>query len=444
MTGHGSSGPRAPSRTADTGGRHDEVIAAVLDAAARQFADRGIRRTTVRDIAAAAGVSHPLVHAYLGTKEAILAAVFARHGALTRQYGAEKAVEMPELAALLARYTLGERRDFARLSARAALEGVPLPLAADAFPGVRALADYAAMKARDPEGHAWYPGIGPRVLVAALVALCIGWTAIGDGLLAAVGLGDTPGDEGDDRLVTFLTGVFRASLPTQAALPAFPGGHLTPEPREVAAPVAAPPSPAVPGPPNRRGGRAHVTEQILQAAASLYGAGGQEPTVRDVAEAAGVSHALVHRYVGSKERLEALVLERNEQRLIAATHRATSVQRAAVLLLREDLSRGRPYFRLATAVIMDESAVSPVTGFPATRHLEALARAQAGAAPAAAPFPGMDPGFAVAACMAMAAGWVVLDTWLPRIVGLDVPRISAFDENFLAVVDCALTAYIPA
>ena len=445
MSGHGSgsSGQEASPRPADTSGRQDEVTTAVLDAAAKLFADQGIRRTTVRDIAAAAGVSHPLVHAYLGTKEAILAAVFARHGELARRHGADKAAKMPELAAHLARYALGERRDFARLSARAALEGVPFPLAESAFPGTRALADYAAQLAREPDGETWYPGIGPRVLVASLIAVCIGWAALGDALLAAAGLDEITGSEADERLVSFVVGVFRASLPARAELPPFPGGHLAPAPRQVAAPVAPPPAAPPPGPPNRRGGRARATEQILRAAEVLYGSGRQDPTVREVAEAAGVSHALVHRYTGSKEHLEALVLERNEQRVIAATRQAASVQQAAVWLLREDLNRGRPYLRLGATVALDGRPSPRDDTFPAARHLVSLARSQAQAATAPAPFPG-DPGFSAAACMAMAGGWVLLDSWLPHLVSLDVPRMAGFDENFLAVVDCALTAYVPA
>ena len=282
------------------------------------------------------------------------------------------------------------------------------------------------------------------MLVASLIAVCIGWAALGDALLAAAGLDEITGSEADERLVSFVVGVFRASLPARAELPPFPGGHLAPAPRQVAAPVAPPPAAPPPGPPNRRGGRARATEQILRAAEVLYGSGRQDPTVREVAEAAGVSHALVHRYTGSKEHLETLVLERNEQRLIAATRKAASVQQAAVWLLREDLSRGRPYLRLGASVVLDGRPTPRTATFPATRHLVALARGQAEAAAAPAPFPGTDPGFAAAACMAMASGWVLMDSWLPHLVGLDVARMAGFDDNFLAVVDCALTAYVPA
>ncbi len=441
MQGHETTGPDAPPRPDGAGSRHHQVRALVLDAAAKLFADRGVRRTTVRDIAAEAGVSHPLVHAYLGTKEAILADVFANHGVRARERAVSPDAAVPELAAILARYALGEGRDYARLSARAALEGVPFPIAADAFRGTRALADYAVERAGQTDGSAWYPGIGPRVLIASLVAMCIGWAAVSERMLEAVDPGRHESDTSDRQLVGLLVDVFKASLPGTAAMPPFPGAHrLAPSPEM----GATAPEPAIPRSGVRRGGRAYATEQIILAAERLYGADHQEPTVREVAEAAGVSHALVHRYLGSKQDLETLVLERNEQRMIAATRHSGSVQQAALWSLREDLRRGRPYLRLGARVMLDGGPTSQAAGFTASRHLVTLARAQTEAAAKPAPFPGADPALVVSACMAMATGWVVLDTWLPRIVGLGVPQAAAFDEDFLAVVDCALTAHIPA
>ena len=52
----------------------------MLAAAQRLFAEYGFNAVSVRDIAAEAGVSHALVHRYLGGKEAILAAAMrAQH-----------------------------------------------------------------------------------------------------------------------------------------------------------------------------------------------------------------------------------------------------------------------------------------------------------------------------------------------------------------------------
>jgi AcrR family transcriptional regulator len=433
--GHEARAPQPAAR-----GRQAEVTDLVLDAAERLFAENGVRSTSVRDIAAAAGVSHPLVHAYLGTKEAILAGLFARHGELSRRHAAELG-DTRDLAAQLARYALGERRQYARLTLRAALEGEPFAIASDTFPGTLALADYAEQRMTADTGGRWYPGVSPRVLVASLVALCLGWAAASEGLLAAAGLEALPSEHADDMAVGVLVGTFRAAMPWDGAIPPFPGTHMEPppvEPAPVAVAAAKGPARGV----DRKGGRAQVTERIIRAAEGLYGGGGHDPSVREVAAAAGVSHALVHRYTGSKQELEATVLSRNEQRLTAAARNAGTVQQAMVTLLREDLRRGRPYLRLGAAAALDTDHGPRPEGYPATRYLVGVAREQAAAAGAPAAFPGVDPGFAVAGAMAMALGWVVLGTWLPQIVGLDVPDASAFDEQFLAVVDCDLTAHI--
>ncbi len=59
------------------GGR-EQTTAAILDAAERLFAERGFTAVTVRDIAAEAGVSHALVHRYLGSKQHVYRAMLAR------------------------------------------------------------------------------------------------------------------------------------------------------------------------------------------------------------------------------------------------------------------------------------------------------------------------------------------------------------------------------
>jgi AcrR family transcriptional regulator len=54
--------------------------AALLDAAAKLFAERGYDRTTVRDIAAEAGVNQALLFRYFGSKDALFASVMAGQG----------------------------------------------------------------------------------------------------------------------------------------------------------------------------------------------------------------------------------------------------------------------------------------------------------------------------------------------------------------------------
>ena len=65
-----------PVRTRDPEGTKRQV----LDAAEVLFAARGFAGTSIRDIAAASGVSHPLIQHHFATKEGLYRAVFRRCG----------------------------------------------------------------------------------------------------------------------------------------------------------------------------------------------------------------------------------------------------------------------------------------------------------------------------------------------------------------------------
>jgi AcrR family transcriptional regulator len=68
--------------TEQAGRRRDAAATrqALLDAAAKLFAERGFDRTTVRDIAKLAGVNQSLLFRYFGSKDALFEAVIARTG----------------------------------------------------------------------------------------------------------------------------------------------------------------------------------------------------------------------------------------------------------------------------------------------------------------------------------------------------------------------------
>lgn len=81
------------SRGAIPTGR-EEVAAAVLEAAADLFAERGPAATSIRDIAARSKVNHGLVFRHFGTKEKLVGAVLDHLGGATtaaRQRGASDA-----------------------------------------------------------------------------------------------------------------------------------------------------------------------------------------------------------------------------------------------------------------------------------------------------------------------------------------------------------------
>src|SRR6201997_2508907 len=71
----------------------DEVVAAVLEAASELFAERGPAATSIREVAARAGVNHGLLHRHFGSKRQLLAATLqhlADSGAALRDSGASQ------------------------------------------------------------------------------------------------------------------------------------------------------------------------------------------------------------------------------------------------------------------------------------------------------------------------------------------------------------------
>ena len=68
-----------------------EVVAAVLAAASELFAEQGPAATSIREVAARAGVNHGLLHRHFGSKRELLAATLqylADSGAALRESGA--------------------------------------------------------------------------------------------------------------------------------------------------------------------------------------------------------------------------------------------------------------------------------------------------------------------------------------------------------------------
>ncbi len=63
----------------------------VLDSAERLFSERGFAGTSIRDVALASGVSHPLIQHHFSTKEGLYRAVI-------RRCGEEYSARFPEAA----------------------------------------------------------------------------------------------------------------------------------------------------------------------------------------------------------------------------------------------------------------------------------------------------------------------------------------------------------
>jgi len=442
--------PEASSRlSAPAPGGREAVVARALEAAEALFAARGPEQVSVRDIAAATGVSHALLHRYLGGKDDIIAAVFARHASLIQEAGAGSS-DLRVLTARLARHGLTYRRQYLRLIVRAAMDGVPYEISTDQFPGMRELARLAALQAAQGSGGAWYPGIDPRFLIAALGAMYLGWAALDEVLLEAAGIAEMSAGDALGELIQATDALLLVALPwdeepRRPSAQVHLGASATPRPARAGSTAEDPVLGVVDQGRGPRGGGEAVKARVLEAAEELFTARGpHRVSVRDIAARAGVSHALVHRYLGSKDDILARVILSNEQRFVAAASGAASVQEAALLMLRDDQRVGRAYMGLVVRVVLDGLPVEAARGsFPAMRRLVELAQAQAARAASPAPFPGVEPAFAVAATVALALGWVTAGDWLVRMVGLDEWDRASGEEQLHRVIDCLLTALVP-
>ena len=170
----------------------------------------------------------------------------------------------------------------------------------------------------------------------------------------------------------------------------------------------------------RRGGRAQTTATILDAAEKLFSERGfTAVTVRDIAAEAGVSHALVHRYLGSKQDVYRAMLARNEGALVASAADHDELLTATSLMLREGLANQRRYVRLiAHSALHGLSYERTVGRFSATERLVELAQASAAAEGATRDPDAVDPRFAVASVVALFIGWISAEDWVLRASGL--------------------------
>jgi len=194
------------------GGR-EQTTAAILDAAEELFSERGFTAVTVRDIATEAGVSHALVHRYLGSKADVYRAVFARDEEAIRDAASDEQ-DLLAAASLMLRKGFADERNYVRLIAHSALHGLSYERTVGRFAATERLLELAQAAAategdeRDPEA------LDPRFAVAAVVALFIGWMSTGDWVLRAVGLTDLSEEEVIDSFERAVHQLLRANFPT--------------------------------------------------------------------------------------------------------------------------------------------------------------------------------------------------------------------------------------
>ena len=197
-------------RSRRRGGR-EQTTADILDAAEKLFSERGFTAVTVRDIAAEAGVSHALVHRYLGSKQDVYRAILAHNeGAFVAS--AADHDELLTATSLMLREGLAHQRRYVRLIAHSALHGLSYERTVGRFSATERLVELAQAGAEG--GDAWDPdAVDPRFVIASVVALFIGWISAEDWVLRASGLADLSDAEIVDSLERVIFGMLRDNIP---------------------------------------------------------------------------------------------------------------------------------------------------------------------------------------------------------------------------------------
>jgi AcrR family transcriptional regulator len=196
-----SSGPR--------GGR-EQVTERVVLAAQELFARRGFAGVTVREIGERAGVSHALIHRYLGSKKDILEAVF-KYNAPPMVASALSEVGAREATLAMTRVLRADRRDYVRLVTRLALDGMSVESLGHGFPAFGVLVDTLQRESDSAAVQAgWSPD--PLVLAVAATALVFGWTALEDWFPAFTGWREDDMEGVERSLELVIGGMIDASL----------------------------------------------------------------------------------------------------------------------------------------------------------------------------------------------------------------------------------------
>jgi len=197
----------------------------------------------------------------------------------------------------------------------------------------------------------------------------------------------------------------------------------------------------------RRRGRVATTAAILDAAAELFSERGYSAvSVRDIAERAGVTHALVHQYVGSKDEVFRAILKRGEGVLVSAAPGNPDLLESARLILRQGLEEpGRAHARLLVGSALGGLPYDRTAGrFAAIERLIELAEQLTGSASEAERAEkDLDPRLVVACVGTLFLGWVAVEPWVRPAAGLQDMDEAQLVEGLERVILSILKDHVP-
>ncbi|MCB1016586.1 MAG: TetR/AcrR family transcriptional regulator [Acidimicrobiales bacterium] len=181
-----------------------------------------------------------------------------------------------------------------------------------------------------------------------------------------------------------------------------------------------------PSPEDRPVGRAEVMEAVREAATELFAERGPDAvTVREVADRAGVNHALIHRHYGTKEELLRVVLAQAVERMAEAA-RGTENTGEDIRGVIAALRREEPAIRLLGWALLAGYPIEQIwPEYPAFQRVQTVLgeeQRQTGGRGDRE-----DPRVVVATGTAMLFGWMVFRPFLDRAAGLS--EIPGFDDE---------------
>ncbi|MEI7902457.1 MAG: TetR/AcrR family transcriptional regulator [bacterium] len=166
--------------------------AAIIHAARQLFAERGIAKASIRDIAKAAGVSHGLVQQYFGTRKRLIAAIIRSEiedfGKQIPPSGAGEPDHALDDFRRLLETGMARFRDYALIITRAELAGVkPEKLLDPAVPtpAVLLAALISKLQAKAPTAR---KRMDPRLVSAYINASLFAFATMSPWLMTSVGL----------------------------------------------------------------------------------------------------------------------------------------------------------------------------------------------------------------------------------------------------------------
>jgi AcrR family transcriptional regulator len=192
----------------------EATTAAILDAAQELFSSRGYSAVTVRDIARRAGVTHPLVHQYVGSKADVFRAVLTRNEGLILAAASDH-LDLLETTIRMLRQGLNQPgRAYARLIVRQALNGVPYDRTIGNFDALERLVELAtsAADSASPAERA-AKRLDPRFVIACVVMLFLAWSATETWVLPALGLKGMEESEGIAGLEHVILSILKDNVP---------------------------------------------------------------------------------------------------------------------------------------------------------------------------------------------------------------------------------------